>query len=44
MQATPEQSTPSRSPRVYTTGKHTLDHSPELKDQRNASVLYVFGL
>jgi alcohol dehydrogenase (cytochrome c) len=29
---------------LYTTGKHTLDHSPELKDQRNATVLYVFGL
>jgi hypothetical protein len=27
-----------------TTGKHTPDHSPELKDQRNATVLYVFGL
>ena len=28
----------------YTTGKRTLDHSPELKDRRNATALYVFGL
>jgi alcohol dehydrogenase (cytochrome c) len=29
---------------LYATGKHTLVKSPELKDQRNATVLYVFGL
>ena len=29
---------------LYATGKHALEHTPELKDQRNATVLYVFGL
>ena len=29
---------------LYATGKRTLVKSPELKDQRNATVLYVFGL
>jgi alcohol dehydrogenase (cytochrome c) len=29
---------------LYATGKRTLDNSPELKDQRNATGLYVFGL
>jgi hypothetical protein len=29
---------------LYTTGKHALDHTPELKDQRNATVLCGFGL
>ncbi len=29
---------------LYTTGKRTLDHSPELEDRRNATALYVFGL
>jgi hypothetical protein len=29
---------------LYTTGKRTPDNSPELKDQRDASVLYVPGL
>jgi alcohol dehydrogenase (cytochrome c) len=29
---------------LYTTGRRTLVNSPELKEQRNATVLYVFGL
>jgi alcohol dehydrogenase (cytochrome c) len=29
---------------LYATGKHALEHTPELKDQRNATVLYVFGM
>jgi alcohol dehydrogenase (cytochrome c) len=29
---------------LYATGKRALEHTPELKDQRNATVLYVFGL
>jgi alcohol dehydrogenase (cytochrome c) len=29
---------------LYGTGKRALEHTPELKDQRNATVLYVFGL
>jgi alcohol dehydrogenase (cytochrome c) len=29
---------------LYTTGKRTLANSPEVKEQRNATVLYVFGL
>jgi len=29
---------------LYTTGRRTLVGTPELKEQRNATVLYVFGL
>jgi alcohol dehydrogenase (cytochrome c) len=29
---------------LYATGKRAVEHTPELKDQRNATVLYVFGL
>ena len=29
---------------LYATGRGHLANSPELKDQRNATVLYVFGL
>ena len=29
---------------LYNTGRGALANSPELKDQRNATVLYVFGL
>jgi len=29
---------------LYTTGRRTLVNSPEVKEQRNATMLYVFGL
>jgi alcohol dehydrogenase (cytochrome c) len=29
---------------LYATGRRTLVNSPEVKEQRNATVLYVFGL
>ena len=29
---------------LYATARRTLANSPELRDQRNATVLYVFGL
>jgi len=29
---------------LYVAGRHTLVNSPEVKEQRNATVFYVFGL